>query len=46
MYAVISPQDIQLPPGTVVRMPGTWEDYCKLLDSRGDGSIPSIIYLN
>lgn len=46
MYAVISPQDIQLPPGTVVRMPGTWEDYCKLRDSRGDGSIPRIKYRN
>lgn len=46
MYAVISPQDIQLPPGTVVRMPGTWEDYCKLRDSRGDCSIPRIKYRN
>ena len=46
MYAVISPQDIQLPPGTVVRMPGTWEDYCKLRDSRGDDSIPRIKYRN
>jgi len=44
MYAVISPQDIQLPPGTVVRMPGTWQDYCQLRDSRGDGSIPRIKY--
>ncbi|MGB6298737.1 MAG: Uma2 family endonuclease [Rivularia sp. (in: cyanobacteria)] len=46
MYAVISPEDIQLPPGTVVRMPGTWEDYCKLRDSRGDRSIPRIKYCN
>ena len=46
MYAVISPQDIQLPPGTVVRMPGTWHDYCQLRDSRGDGSIPRIKYRN
>lgn len=46
MYAVISPQDIQLPPGTVVRIPGTWHDYCQLRDSRGDGSIPRIKYRN
>lgn len=42
MYAVISREKIQLPAGTVVRMPGTWEDYCALRDSRGDGSIPRI----
>jgi Uma2 family endonuclease len=44
MYAVISRDLIQLPPGTVVRMPGTWQDYCTLRDSRGDGSIPRIKY--
>jgi Uma2 family endonuclease len=44
MYVVISPQDIQLPPGTVVRIPGTWQDYCQLRDRRGDGSIPRIKY--
>jgi len=42
MYAVISREGIQLPPGTVVRMPGIWQDYCVLRDSRGDGSIPRI----
>jgi Uma2 family endonuclease len=25
-------------------MPGNWEDYCKLRDSRGDGSIPRLKY--
>ncbi|MBW4622839.1 MAG: Uma2 family endonuclease [Cyanosarcina radialis HA8281-LM2] len=44
MYAVISREKIQLPPGTVVRMPGSWQDYCALRDSRGDGSIPRIKY--
>jgi Uma2 family endonuclease len=44
MYAVISRDKIQLPPGTVVRMPGSWQDYCALRDSRGDGSIPRIKY--
>ncbi|XFA71933.1 Uma2 family endonuclease [Thermosynechococcaceae cyanobacterium Okahandja] len=42
MYAVISPEKIHLPPGSVMRMPGTWQDYCALRDSRGDGSIPHI----
>ena len=42
MYALISREKIQLPAGTVVRMPGTWEDYRALRDSRGDGSIPRI----
>ncbi|MEM6754293.1 MAG: Uma2 family endonuclease [Cyanobacteria bacterium P01_C01_bin.38] len=46
MYAVISPENIQLPPGTVVRMLGTWEDYCQLRDRRGDASIPRIKYRN
>ncbi|MEM7553651.1 MAG: Uma2 family endonuclease [Cyanobacteria bacterium P01_A01_bin.84] len=46
MYAVISLQKTQLPPGTVVRMPGTWKDYCELRDSRGDRSIPRIKYRN
>ncbi len=46
MYAVISREKIQLPPGSVMRMPGTWQDYCTLRDSRGDGSLPRIKYRN
>jgi Uma2 family endonuclease len=46
MYAVISREKIHLPPGSVMRMPGTWQDYCILRDSRGDGSIPRIKYRN
>jgi len=46
MYAVISAQEIQLPPGSVVRLPGTWQDYCQLRDSRGDSSIPRIKFRN
>ncbi|NJO78130.1 MAG: Uma2 family endonuclease [Cyanobacteria bacterium RM1_2_2] len=46
MYALISRDRIQLPAGAVVRMPGTWQDYCALRDSRGDGSIPRIKYRN
>ena len=46
MYALVSREKITLPPGTVMRMPGTWQDYCALRDSRGDGSIPRIKYCN
>jgi Uma2 family endonuclease len=46
MYALISPQKTKLPPGTVVRMPATWQDFCILRDSRGDGSIPRLKYRN
>jgi Uma2 family endonuclease len=31
---------------SLMRMPGTWEDYCALRDSRGDGSIPRIKFRN
>ena len=44
MYAVISRDKVQLPPGTVVRMPGTWQDYQAICASRGDGSIPRVKY--
>ncbi len=44
MYALISRDKIQLPPGTVVRMLGSWQDYRTLCESRGDSSIPRIKY--
>jgi Uma2 family endonuclease len=44
MYAVISSDKIQLPPGTVVRMPGSWQLYQTLCNSRGDSSVPRIKY--
>jgi Uma2 family endonuclease len=44
MFAVISPERIQLPPGTVVRMPATWADYQALSQQRGDRSIPRMKY--
>ncbi len=46
MYAVVSREKIKLPPGTVMQMPRTWQDYCTLRDSRGDGSIPRIKFRN
>lgn len=44
MYAVVSPEKIQLPPGTVMRLPGSWNDYQQLTQQRGDNSIPRIKY--
>jgi Uma2 family endonuclease len=44
MYTVISREKTRLVPGTVVRMPGTWQDYQALCASRGDSSIPRIKY--
>jgi Uma2 family endonuclease len=44
VYAVISTDRISIPPGSVMRIPGTWDDYCQLRDSRGDGSIPRLKY--
>lgn len=44
MFAFVSPEQIQLPPGAVVRLPATWQDYQTLTCQRGDGSIPRIKY--
>jgi Uma2 family endonuclease len=44
MYAVISRDRLQLPPGAVMRIPGSWQDYCCLRESRGESPIPKIKY--
>lgn len=44
MFALVSPEKIQLPPGAMLRMPATWQDYQSLCQQRGDGSIPRIKY--
>jgi Uma2 family endonuclease len=44
MYTVISPEKTRLLPGTVVRMPGNWQDFQVLCASRGDRSMPRIKY--
>ncbi|MEM9164121.1 MAG: hypothetical protein AAGC54_13770 [Cyanobacteria bacterium P01_F01_bin.4] len=46
MYAVVSPEKIQLPPGTVMRLPGTWQDYQVIAQQRGDKSLPRVKYRN
>ena len=44
MFALVSPEKIQLPPGSVVRLPATWQEYQSLYDRRGDDSIPRLKY--
>ena len=44
MFAVVTPEKIQLTPGTVVRLPGSWQDYQALVKQLGDRQIPRIKY--
>lgn len=44
MFAVITPEKIQLPAGAVVRLPGSWQDYQALTQQLGDRSLPRIKY--
>jgi Uma2 family endonuclease len=46
MQAVVSADRIQIPVGSVLRLSGSWEDYCQLRDGRGDGSNPRVKYCN
>ncbi|MBD2440646.1 Uma2 family endonuclease [Nostoc sp. FACHB-110] len=44
MHTVITPERIELSPGTVVRMLGSWQDYQLLSEQLGDRSLPRIKY--
>jgi Uma2 family endonuclease len=44
MYTVITPEKIELPPGTVVRMLGSWQDYEVFSQQLGDRASPRIKY--
>jgi Uma2 family endonuclease len=44
MHTVITPERIELQPGTVVRMLGSWQDYQLLSEQLGDRSLPRIKY--
>ena len=44
MYAVISPDKIEISPGSVFRIPGNWADYEALSRQLGDRSIPRLKY--
>jgi Uma2 family endonuclease len=41
---IVKPDTIKLPAGTVVRVPGTWQDYQALLQSLGDRTSPRLKY--
>ncbi len=44
MFAVITPEKIHLPPGTLVKFLGTWNQYQTLVEQLGDRQIPRIKY--
>jgi Uma2 family endonuclease len=44
MFALVSPEKTQLPPGTVMRMPASWAEYQSLSQQRGDSAIPRLKY--
>lgn len=44
MRTVITPERIELPPGTVVKMLGSWQDYQLLSQQLGDRCSPRIKY--
>lgn len=44
IYALVSLENTQLPPGSIVQLPATWQEYQCLCKQRGDGSIPRIKY--
>ena len=44
MHTVITPERIELPPGTIVRMLGSWQDYQVLSQQLGDRYSPRIKY--
>ncbi len=44
MFAVVTPEKIHLPPGTLIKFPGSWQEYQALVEQLGDRSIPRIKY--
>ncbi len=44
MLIAVSPKTIQLPPGTVVRFPGTWKDYQALGKLLGESPLAKVKY--
>lgn len=44
MYALISSEKIEIPPGSVMQIPGNWSDYEILSRQLGDRSIPRLKY--
>jgi Uma2 family endonuclease len=43
---IVKPDIVELPPGAIVKIPGTWQDYQALLEHLGDSTSPRIKYRN
>jgi len=46
MLILITPTQLHLPAGVLIRVPATWQEYQALVHQRGDSSIPRIKYRN
>ena len=46
MLIVISPDKINVPAGTVIQVPATWQEYQEVANRRGNRSIPRLKYRN
>jgi Uma2 family endonuclease len=46
MQILITPDQMSLPTGSVIRVPATWQDYQNMASQRGDRAIPRIKYCN
>jgi Uma2 family endonuclease len=44
--AIVSPTNLEVPAGAVLRFPATWSEYQQLVQQRGDGSVPRMKYCN
>jgi Uma2 family endonuclease len=44
MFAVVTPEQVKLSPGTIVRLPGSWADYRAIVAQLGDRQTPRIKY--
>jgi Uma2 family endonuclease len=46
MLILVSPSQIDLPAGAVIRLPATWQEYQTVAHQRGERSIPRLKYCN
>lgn len=46
MLILISSDQLNVPAGTVIRVPATWQEYQSVAKQRGDRSVPRIKYCN
>lgn len=46
MFTVVSPEQIDLAPGSVLRFPANWDEYLAMVDRLADRTTPRIKYRN